>query len=127
MSQAAIDYTQATEVLKLLAHPARLQILDELRQGEACVCHFQETLDRPQAYISQQLRLLREAGIVDSERDGVNMIYRIVDERIAQLLDEVLGPVPMQRTMPACPCPKCGEDSQVDGSCEYAIVSEVTS
>lgn len=124
MGQSLVDYTQATEVFKLLSHPARLQILDELRQGEACVCHFQETLDRPQAYISQQLRLLREAGVVDSERDGVNMIYRIVDGRISQLLSEILGPAPTQRAMPACPCPKCGEDSQVDGTCEYVAVSD---
>ncbi len=115
----SVDYGMAVEMFRLLAHPARLQILDELRRGEACVCHFQQALDRPQAYVSQQLGVLREAEVVESERDGVNMIYRLVDERIARLLDDLLGSPDAYRDLPACPCPKCSDESQVDGVCEF--------
>ena len=122
MDSTLTDYGKAASVFKLLAHPARLRILDELRRGDACVCHFQEVLGRPQAYISQQLGVLRDAEVVDAERDGVNMIYRIVDPRIATLLDDLLGMPESYREVPACPCPKCGEDSQVDGACEFLLV-----
>lgn len=113
------NYTQAASVFKLMAHPARLQILDELRRGGACVCYFQQMLERPQAYISQQLGVLRDAGVVGAERDGVNIIYRIADPRIARILDDLLGKPESYRKAPACPCPKCSSGSQINGACEY--------
>ena len=64
------EYRQASELFHILSHQARLQMLDELRKDEACVCHLQTVLGRPQAYISQQLRVLREAGVVTDRRDG---------------------------------------------------------
>lgn len=91
----------------MLAHPARLQILDELRRGEACVCHLQTVLKRPQAYVSQQLKLLRDAGALDTDRDGLNVYYRIVDPQVLSLLEQMLGPAPEPRAVPDCPCPKC--------------------
>ncbi|MGC9521815.1 MAG: ArsR/SmtB family transcription factor [Anaerolineae bacterium] len=114
-----VDYEVAAEMFRLLAHPARLQILDELRRGDACVCHFQQALNRPQAYVSQQLGVLREAEVVESERDGVNMIYRLVDDRVSRLLDDLLGVPDTYRKLPACPCPKCSDESQIDGVCEF--------
>ena len=47
---------------KLLMHPARLEILDELRKDEACVCHLEAKLGYRQAYISQHIMVLRKAG-----------------------------------------------------------------
>jgi DNA-binding transcriptional ArsR family regulator len=126
MDSVPTDYGKAAEVFKLLSHPARLQILDELRRGDACVCHFQEVLGRPQAYISQQLGVLRDAEVVDAERDGVNMIYRIADPRVARLLGDLFGEPEDYRELPACPCPKCGEGSQVDGACEFVVVEVTT-
>jgi ArsR family transcriptional regulator len=102
-------YDRIAERFQLLAHPARLQILDELRRGEACVCHLQVVLDRPQAYVSQQLRTLREAGVVEDERDGLNVFYRVVDPQILELLGGSLGPPQEKRGLPACNCPKCEE------------------
>ncbi len=122
MNSTVTDYGKAAGVFKLLAHPARLQMLDELRRGEACVCHFQQILGRPQAYVSQQLGVLRDAQVVDAERDGVNMIYRIVDAQVARLLDDLLGEPDSYREAPACPCPKCGDESQVDGACNYIVM-----
>jgi len=48
------SYRQAAQLYHLLSHPARLHILDELRRNEACVCHLQAVMGRPQAYVSQQ-------------------------------------------------------------------------
>ncbi len=111
MSEILTDYTQVAAVFQLLAHPARLSILDELRRGPACVCHLQAVLERPQAYISQQLRVLREANVVLDEKDGLNVYYRIVDTRILHLLAEMLGAAQSARRVEGCPCPHCTEQN----------------
>ena len=109
MNENLTPYTTGAAVFQLLAHPSRLHILDELRRGPACVCHLQTVLARPQAYISQQLRLLREAGVVLDEKDGLNVYYRIVDARIPRLLAEILGATQPVRRVEGCPCPHCAE------------------
>ena len=114
MCQDQNDYIAGAAVFQLLAHPSRLQILDELRRGEACVCHLQTVLNRPQAYISQQLRVLRDANIVVDEKDGLNVYYRIVDAKILKFMDEVLGEALPARSVDNCPCPHCTE---IQASC----------
>jgi ArsR family transcriptional regulator len=100
-------YEEASELFHLLSHPARLKILDELRRDPACVCHLEAVTGRPQAYVSQQLRVLREAGIVTSRRDGLFVIYSVADQQVEELLGEMLGP-PGERSVPdACSCPRC--------------------
>lgn len=82
-------YEQTAVMLKALAHPVRLQILDLLGQeGEACVCHLETRLDQRQAYISQQLAKLREAGLVKDRREGLNVFYAPATKRIGQFIDE---------------------------------------
>lgn len=81
--------------------------MDELRRDEACVCHLQAVLERPQAYVSQQLRVLREAGIVADRKDGLLVYYRLADRQVERLLEEILGPVDQPTRSPACPCPRC--------------------
>jgi DNA-binding transcriptional ArsR family regulator len=100
-------YKQAANLFQMLAHPGRLRILDELRRAPACVCHLQTVLRRPQAYVSQQLRVLRDAEIVTADRDGLNVYYRITDPRALQLLAQVLGPGEEPTRLPGCPCPYC--------------------
>lgn len=111
MNEKVNTYTEAAALFQLLAHPARLQILDELRRGPACVCHLQAVLERPQAYISQQLRVLREANVVVDEKDGLNVYYRIVDAHVLRLLEEILEPVQPARRVDGCPCPHCAEQA----------------
>jgi DNA-binding transcriptional ArsR family regulator len=100
-------YQQASQLFHLLSHTARLRILDELRRAEACVCHLQTVLDRPQAYISQQLRVLREAGVVTDSKQGLNVYYQLTDHQVEQLLENILGPAGEAARPPSCPCPKC--------------------
>ena len=102
-----LAYKEAASTYRLLSHPGRLQILDELRRGEACVCHLQMLLDRPQAYVSQQLRVLREAGVLGTDKDGLNVYYRIVSQPVFDLLEVLLGPRQVVRIIRDCPCPKC--------------------
>ena len=104
------SHEQVAGLFRLLAHPARLRILDELRRDEACVCHLQALTGRPQAYVSQQLRVLREAGAVTDRKDGLLVYYRPADPLVTRLLEEVLGTAGEPTRMPDCPCPKCGQD-----------------
>jgi DNA-binding transcriptional ArsR family regulator len=100
-------HRQAAKLFQIVSHQARLRILDELRRDEACVCHLQEVLGRPQAYVSQQLRVLREAEMVTARKDGLLVYYRLADRRVERLLEEVLGPAEQATRLPSCPCPKC--------------------
>jgi DNA-binding transcriptional ArsR family regulator len=82
-------YEQEVQVFKILSHPARLAILDILRDGEHCVCHMEAHLGFRQAYISQQLSVLREAGLIQDRRDGWNIFYQVTDRRIYTVIDAV--------------------------------------
>jgi DNA-binding transcriptional ArsR family regulator len=107
-------------LFKSLGHPARLEILDALRGGEQCVCHLESILGMRQAYISQQLAVLKEAGVVQDRRDGWNNYYFISAPEIWTAVDVV-------RSMPGrqgkssvrrdartarCPCPKCNSETE---------------
>jgi DNA-binding transcriptional ArsR family regulator len=103
-----------TVLFRALMHPIRLAILDLLRQGEQCVCHLEAYLGKRQAYISQQLMVLREAGLIIDERDGLNVYYHVRDPRVFVLLDTAramqgIDPGSQRPSLPAdaCPCPKC--------------------
>ena len=101
------SYRKAARLFHLLSHPARLHILDELRRDEACVCHLQTVLGRPQAYVSQQLRVLREAGVVTDRKDGLLVYYRVANQQVERLLEQILGPAGQPACAPGCPCPRC--------------------
>jgi DNA-binding transcriptional ArsR family regulator len=77
------------ELLNALSHPARLEILELLRDGESCVCHIQAMLDQRQAYISQQLNILRQAGLITSRKEGLRVYYKVNDPDLFDLLDQV--------------------------------------
>jgi DNA-binding transcriptional ArsR family regulator len=102
------DYEALANDLKALAHPTRLEILALLRGGETCVCHMEAALGKRQAYISQQLMILREAGVIDSRKDGRQVFYWIADARVQGMLNALLGPAPARNPVLAgCPCPRC--------------------
>jgi len=101
------SYWQVTQLFQLLSHQGRLVILDELRRGEACVCHLQVILRRPQPYISQQLRVLRDAGVIESYKNGLFVYYRLANPQVERLLAEVLGPAGRATAVSGCACPRC--------------------
>jgi DNA-binding transcriptional ArsR family regulator len=108
------DYEGLSARLKVLAHPERLRILDVLRREPECVCHLETLLSKPQPYVSQQLRLLRDAGVICDEKQGQNVFYRVCDAEVRTWLDVVLGPInttafgaARHEPVNACTCPKC--------------------
>ena len=114
----SVNYQKTANKIKLLAHPERLRILDAVRRESECVCHLTALLDKPQPYVSQQLGLLRKAGIIEDERDSLNIYYRLADEEIAIWLNDILGEaigehpeISQHKKLIACPCPKCETES----------------
>lgn len=108
------NYEALSARLKVLAHPERLRILDALRREPECVCHLEVLLGKPQPYVSQQLRLLREAGVIRDDKQGQNVFYTICDPAVSAWLDAVLGQVDValerrdrHERIAECTCPKC--------------------
>jgi ArsR family transcriptional regulator len=64
-------------VMKALAHPSRLFIVDELSRGERCVCELTDMIGADVSTVSKHLAVLREAGLVLDERRGVQIFYRL--------------------------------------------------
>jgi DNA-binding transcriptional ArsR family regulator len=77
------------EVLRALGHPVRLQVLWLLRDGEHCVCEFEPLLGLKQPNISQHLSILRGANLVATRRDGLRILYRLVDPDVGRVMDLV--------------------------------------
>ncbi len=89
MTSIPVRYLREAELLGVLAHPLRLQILDLLRTEEACVCDLQTALRQRQACVSQHLMALRDAGLVTSRKQGLRVYYQLRDPKILSVLDEV--------------------------------------
>lgn len=129
----ALENTAA--LCKLLSHPSRLAILQILREGEECVCHMGAALGLRQAYISQQLMVLRQAGLVADRREGWNVYYRVTKPEVYALLDAAFAVAepaharfgtPLVPSQPAaCPCPKCEFEPAAGGVRGRRIASGV--
>ncbi len=81
----------ALAALQVLAEPRRLQILDVLRDGERPVGELVDRLGVSQPAVSKHLRVLKDAGLVESRADAQRRLYRIRPEPLAEL-DEWLAP-----------------------------------
>jgi DNA-binding transcriptional ArsR family regulator len=79
-------YRLKAEFLRLLGHPARVQILDLLRDGEHTVGRLQAALALDSSGTSQHLTAMRRQGLLESRREGTSVYYRVKDPRIFQLL-----------------------------------------
>ena len=85
MESAAVELK--SEVLEALAHPNRIRILEFLRQGPRCNCEIAPELDIEQSNLSRHLKILVQAGILMSWKEGLRVNFRVVDARTFRLLD----------------------------------------
>lgn len=81
------QYDRTAEILKALAHPCRLYLLDLLRSRQIQVCKMAREAGQRQPYISQHLAILRGAGLVCARREGACVYYCLADSQICDLLD----------------------------------------
>jgi len=121
------------KIFKVLGQPARLRLLLEIGYGEACVCHLESATGLRQAYISQHLMALREAGIVSTRREGRNIYYRLRSKKlppVIQAAGEMAGVDPDElRFSPAgknianCCCPHCSPGDRESGLPSTAVTT----
>lgn len=78
--------TLKAEFFKALGHPLRIRVLELLSEDERSVSQLLEYIDAEQPHLSQQLGVLRRADFVVARREGVNVVYALADDRIADLL-----------------------------------------
>ncbi len=111
-----LSYREQARLLRLMAHPMRLEILAILRRSDECVCHLAAVLKKPQPYVSQQLAVLRKEGLITDHNEGTYVFYGLGDGETARMLDAVLGalstddqPAAAHSPQPvvSCACPKC--------------------
>ena len=78
-----------SDILKALAHPKRLEIVQLLRGQSLSVCEIQTMLDLPQANLSQHLQILRQAGVVITNKTGKQIFYKIAHKNYIKACDLV--------------------------------------
>ena len=74
------------KIYKALAHPIRIKIVKALLDGPLCVCVLNENVEFSQSNLSQHLKILKDAEILISEKDGLRILYSIKDKEIKNLL-----------------------------------------
>ncbi len=71
------SYSARARIIKSLAHPTRLFIVDELARGERCVCELTAMIGDDVSTVSKHLAVLRAAGVVESDKRGLQVWYRL--------------------------------------------------
>lgn len=86
------QFDEPADLLKALSHPIRLCIVRGLMRKKKCnVSYMQECLDIPQSTISQHLQKLRGAGVVTTERKGLEVNYILADQRVEAIVKALFG------------------------------------
>ena len=80
------DIEKISKILKALSHPDRLKIVIGIYHDECNVTECQQKMQIPQSTVSQHLRIIKEAGIAKSRREGTNVCYKIVNDFVIELI-----------------------------------------
>lgn len=70
-------YKRKAQVIKALAHPSRLMMVDALAEGEMCVCDLQRLVGADMSTVSKHLSIMKNAGIVTDRKEGLKVFYRL--------------------------------------------------
>ncbi|MBN1667035.1 MAG: winged helix-turn-helix transcriptional regulator [Anaerolineales bacterium] len=92
-------YKNKAELMKAIAHPVRLEILDILSHGPECVCEIAASLHKRQPYISQQLKVLRQADLVTTQRQEKNIYYQLDLSKLNMIRQVIRGICPSHNQM----------------------------
>ena len=77
------------EILKALAQPTRMKILECLREGEKCICEIVPAINGEQSNISRHISLMQKSHLVTTRKDGVKVMVKVRDPKIFEILDSV--------------------------------------
>lgn len=77
------------EILKALAQPTRLKILQLLRNGEKCICQIVPAINGEQSNISRHISLMQKSNLVTTRKDAVKVMVKVKDPRVFEILDSI--------------------------------------
>lgn len=103
VAAAPLSAENARLMLKALAEPIRLQLIEALGSGERCVCELTAELGMAQSKLSFHLKVLKEAGLLNAREDGRWVYYSLAPQAL-QELRAWLGALASHCTTPAAPC-----------------------
>ncbi|GKU27077.1 ArsR/SmtB family transcription factor [Clostridium folliculivorans] len=84
------ELEEIAELLKIIAHPVRLCIIKGLIESGGCnVSHMQECLELPQSTVSQHLQKLRSFGIIEGDKNGLEITYRVSNDKVSKLVKAI--------------------------------------
>ncbi|MBY6016425.1 ArsR/SmtB family transcription factor [Ferrimonas balearica] len=86
MTSSVNPYEARAQILKALAHPTRLWLLEQLEQQERCVCELVEGVDADISTVSKHLSVLKQAGIVSRRRQGKQIYYQLQTPCLLKML-----------------------------------------
>lgn len=131
------NFTHKTsDLLSVLGNDFRIRLLYTIGDGEVCVCHLEEMLQKRQPYISQHLSVLRDEKVLKTRREGRFIFYRITDPAVfdlVQIAAKLQGiPIekfpeiktPQQRAN--CPCPACEDESKLNTEVSPKKIKELS-
>jgi DNA-binding transcriptional ArsR family regulator len=75
------------EILKAIAQPTRMKIIDFLRDGERCVCEIFPAIDEEQSNTSRHLNMMQGCGILARRKEGIKIMYRLKHPEVLQILE----------------------------------------
>lgn len=84
-----MDIEKISALLHVISPEPRLAIIMAIGKGEACVCHLESILGLRQAYISQQLMALRDAGLLSARREGKFVLYSLEKPEILEIVRQM--------------------------------------
>ena len=85
------DYAAQASVIKAMAHPTRLLILNSLKKKETCVCELRDLVGDDMSTVSKHLSILKNAGLVAARREGNWLHYRLLRPCVLKFADCVAG------------------------------------
>jgi DNA-binding transcriptional ArsR family regulator len=91
------------QVIKAMAHPSRMAMLEALREGEKCVCELQRIVGSDMSTVSKHLSVMRSAGLLEDRKAGLNVHYRLRVPCVLRFLDCVDAVLDFQEPS-ACSC-----------------------
>ena len=77
------------EILKALAQPTRLKILELLRNGEKCICEIVPAINGEQSNVSRHISLMQKSHLVTTRKDGVKVMVKVKDPKVFEILDSI--------------------------------------
>lgn len=80
-------FKRKAEIIKSMAHPARLIVIEALKGGERCVCELNRLVEIDQSTLSRHLSVLKNSGIIDDDKRGLNVFYKLRSPCVLKYID----------------------------------------